>query len=116
MLLLPQAIRHWLCKYRALIAENGGNLALSTRPQTPCPPRSSEAEILCQSHPLGAEKIVVEGPEALASVVAAVGTTHQVLDHQTNVNEADSVVRGQVPLARKKAKKKETNPKDNMVY
>lgn len=49
-------------------------------------------------HPLGAEEVVVERPEALARVVAPISTSHQVLDHQADVDQADSVVRGQVPL------------------
>jgi hypothetical protein len=55
--------------------------------------------IFKKPHPLGAKEVVVEGPETLASVVAAVSPAHQVLDDQADVNEADSVVRGQVPLS-----------------
>lgn len=53
---------------------------------------------MLEAHPFGAKQIVVEGPEALARVVAAVSPAHQVLNHQANVYEADSVVRGQVSL------------------
>lgn len=44
---------------------------------------------------------MVERPEALAGVVAAISSAHQVLDHQADVDEADSVVGGQVPLSGK---------------
>lgn len=33
------------------------------------------------THPFGAKQIVVEGPETLAGVVAAVSPAHQVLNH-----------------------------------
>lgn len=41
---------------------------------------------------------MVERPEALARVVAAISAAHQVLNHQADVDQADSVVRGQVTL------------------
>lgn len=46
----------------------------------------------------GAKEVVVERPEALARVVAAISAAHQVLNHQADVDQADSVVRGQVTL------------------
>lgn len=53
---------------------------------------------MLEAHPFGAKQIVVQGPEALACIVAAISPAHQVLNHQANVYEADSVVRGQVSL------------------
>lgn len=47
---------------------------------------------------------MVECPEALAGVVAAISPSHQVFDHQADVNQADSVVWGQVPLSGKNGK------------
>ena len=44
---------------------------------------------------------MIERPEALARVVAAISASHQVLDHQADVDQADSVVWGQVPLSGK---------------
>lgn len=44
---------------------------------------------------------MVEGSEALACVVAAIGAAHQILDDQADINQADSVVGRQVPLTGK---------------
>ena len=41
---------------------------------------------------------MVERPEPLPGVVAAVGSAHQVLDDQSDVDEADAVVWRQVAL------------------
>lgn len=49
-------------------------------------------------YPLRAKQVVVESPEAFPSVVAAVGTTHEVLQHQSYVDEADVVIRWKVAL------------------
>lgn len=49
-------------------------------------------------YPLGSKQVVVEGPEALARVVAAVGATHEVLQYEPDVYEADVVVRRKVAL------------------
>lgn len=65
-------------------------------------PGVQEPEFAHKPHPLGAEEIVVECPEALARVVAAISSAHQVFYHQANVDQADSVVRRQVPLLGKK--------------
>lgn len=65
------------------------------------PPRSPGNAICCKPHPFGAKEIVVERPEALARVVATISAAHQVLDHQADVNQADPVVWGQVPLSGK---------------
>lgn len=51
-----------------------------------------------QLYPLRAKQVVVESPEAFPSVVAAVGTSHEVLQHQPYVNEADVVIRRKVAL------------------
>lgn len=68
-----------------------------------------------EAHPFGAKEIVVEGPKALARVVAAVSPAHQVLDHQANVYQADSVVRGQVSLLGRK-ETTDKPKKDSVVY
>lgn len=57
---------------------------------------------------------MVERPEALARVVAAISPSHQVLDHQANIDQADSVVWGQVPLPGKNGT--HTHPRDKGVY
>lgn len=77
-------------------------------------PGIQEPEFACKPHPLGAKEIMVECPEALARVVAAISSTHQVFYHQANVDQADSVVRWQVPLLGKK--EKQTEPKDSVIY
>lgn len=54
--------------------------------------------VSAELYPLRAKQVVVESPEAFPSVVAAVGTTHEVLQHQSYVDEADVVIRGKVAL------------------
>jgi hypothetical protein len=49
-------------------------------------------------YPLGSKQVVVKGPESLPSVVAAVGSSHEVLQHQSYVYEADVVIRRKVAL------------------
>lgn len=55
-----------------------------------------------QFYPLGSKQVVVKGPEALAGVVAAVGASHEVLQHQPYVYEADVVIGRQVALEEKR--------------
>lgn len=52
-------------------------------------------------YPLRAKQVVVESPEAFPGVVAAVGTAHEVLQHQSYINEADVVIRWKVALQEK---------------
>ena len=41
------------------------------------------------SHSFGPEEVVVQRPESLPGVVASVRSAHQVLDDQSDVDEAD---------------------------
>lgn len=77
-------------------------------------PGVQEPEFARKPHPLGAEEIVVERPEALACVVAAISSAHQVFYHQADVDQADSVVRRQVSLWGKN--EKQTEPKGSVIY
>lgn len=43
-------------------------------------------------------QVVVDDPEALACVVTAVCSAHQVLNHQTHIDQSDLVVRREIPL------------------
>lgn len=53
-------------------------------------------------YPLRAKQVVIESSEAFPSVVAAVGASHEILQHQPYVDEADVVVRWKVALQKKK--------------
>lgn len=57
--------------------------------------------VTAELYPLRAKQVVVESPEAFPSVVAAVGTSHEVLQHQSYIDEADVVVRWKVALSEK---------------
>lgn len=50
------------------------------------------------THSLGAEEIVVKGSKPFPGVIATVGSAHQVLNDQADVNQTDSVVRREVAL------------------
>lgn len=60
--------------------------------------QEAQNSIGTELYPLGSKQVVVEGAEALAGVVAAVGPAHEVLQHQPNVYEADVVVWWHVAL------------------
>lgn len=53
-------------------------------------------------YPLRAKQVVIESSEAFPSVVAAVGASHEILQHQPYVDEADVVIRWKVALQKKK--------------
>jgi len=50
------------------------------------------------TYSFGSKKVVIEGPKSLPGVIAAIGSTHEVFNYQSDVNQADAVVRGQVTL------------------
>ena len=50
------------------------------------------------TYSLGAEEVVVERSEPLPGVVAAVGSAHEVLDDQSDVDQTDAVVWWEVTL------------------
>lgn len=45
---------------------------------------------------------MVQGSEPLPGVVAAISSAHQVFNDQSNVDEANAIVRGQVSLEKAK--------------
>lgn len=45
---------------------------------------------------------MIEGPKSLPGVIAAIGSAHEVFNYQSDVNQADAVVRGQVTLKTKR--------------
>lgn len=53
-------------------------------------------------YPLRAKQVVIESSETFPSVVAAVGASHEILQHQPYVDEADVVIRRKVALQKKK--------------
>lgn len=53
-------------------------------------------------YPLRAKQVVIEGSETFPSVVAAVGASHEILQHQPYVDEADVVIGWKVALQKKK--------------
>lgn len=53
---------------------------------------------LSLTDPLGSKEVVVQSSESLPGVVTPIRPTHEVFNDQSNVNEADAVVRGQVSL------------------
>lgn len=53
-------------------------------------------------YPLRAKQVVIESSETLPGVVAAVGASHEILQHQPYVDEADVVIRWKVALQKKK--------------
>ena len=54
--------------------------------------------VTAELYPLRAEQVVVESPEAFPRVVAAVGTAHEVLQHQSYMDEDDVVIGGKVAM------------------
>lgn len=54
------------------------------------------------THSFGSKEVVVKRSEPLPGVITAVSPPHEVFNHQSNVNEADAVVWGQVALENKK--------------
>lgn len=50
------------------------------------------------THPLGSKQVVVQSPESLPGVVTPICPTHEVFNDQSNVDEADAVVRRQISL------------------
>lgn len=58
---------------------------------------TTEDGVSAELYPLGSQQVVV-GSGSCARVVAAVGTTHEVLQYKPNVYEADVVVRRKVAL------------------
>lgn len=53
------------------------------------------------THSLEAVQVVVQSPEALPCVVAAISPAHQKLQYQANVDQCDLVIWGEVPLQHK---------------
>ncbi len=45
---------------------------------------------------------MIEGPKSLPGVIAAIGSAHEVFNYQSDVNQADAVVRRQVTLKTKR--------------
>lgn len=45
------------------------------------------------SYPLGPKQVVVQCSEPLSGVIAAVRSSHQVLYHQSNINQTYPVIR-----------------------
>ncbi len=45
---------------------------------------------------------MIEGPKSLPGVIAAIGSAHEVFNYQSDVNQADAVVRWQVTLKTKR--------------
>lgn len=64
------------------------------------PRQLSARSCKCESstHPLGSKQVVVEGSEPLPGVVTAIRSAHEVFNDQSDVDEADAVVRRQVSL------------------
>lgn len=54
------------------------------------------------TYSFGSKKVVIEGPKSLPGVIAAIGSAHEVFNYQSDVNQADAVVRGQVTLKTKR--------------
>lgn len=50
------------------------------------------------THPLWSKEVVVQRSESLPGVVTPVSPAHEVFYDQSNVDEADAVVRGQISL------------------
>ena len=61
------------------------------------------------THSFGPKEVVVQRPEPLPGVVASVRSAHQVLDDQSDVDQADSVIRGQVTLETEKSVRRQTS-------
>lgn len=59
------------------------------------------------THPLGSKQVMVQRPESLPGVVTPICPAHEVFNNQSNVDEADAIVRRQVSL-RKRDKKNDT--------
>lgn len=53
------------------------------------------------THSLEAVQVVVQSPEALPCVVAAISPAHQKLQYQANIDQCDLVIWGEVPLQHK---------------
>lgn len=50
------------------------------------------------TYPLGSKKVVIERPKSLPCIIAAIGSAHEVFDDQSDVNQADAVIRRKVTL------------------
>lgn len=50
------------------------------------------------AHPLRSKQVVVQCSESLPGVVTPVCPAHEVFNDQSNINEADAVVWGQISL------------------
>lgn len=53
------------------------------------------------AHSFQAKQVVVQRPEALPGVFAAVSSTHQELQHQSDVDQRDLVIWRKIPLKKK---------------
>lgn len=54
------------------------------------------------TYPLGSKQVVVQGSEPLPGIVAAISSAHEVFNDQSNVDEANTIVGGQVSLEKTK--------------
>lgn len=54
------------------------------------------------TYPLGSKQVMVQGSEPFPGIVTAISPAHEVFDDQSNVDEANAIVRGQVSLKKMK--------------
>lgn len=64
------------------------------------------------AHSLEAVQVGVQRPEALPGVVAAVGSAHQQLQHQADIDQRDLIVWREVPLKQRWVSTEEGDPND----